>query len=102
MITWITRLLWVRRAKKAIAEGKTTTCAMCDTPIIPGDFVAVGENEKGDPVVVHAGYHFTLTGEDAICETGALGSAIWDGNQAVGTGESLLAKAARTGEGQYR
>ncbi len=88
-------------ARKAIQEGKVTPCFVCEEPIVPGDFVAVGFVE-GDPKekLVHAGYHFSLKKMNAFCETGAEGCAVWDGKEAVGLGESLAAKAMRTGQPQ--
>lgn len=68
---------WKRMARKAIASGWIAQCALCDAPIVPGDFVGVGTNPKDNStMLVHAGYHFTLNNRDAFCETGAIGSGI--------------------------
>jgi hypothetical protein len=90
---------WKRRARKAIAAGHVAKCANCDDPIVPGDFVTRGLD--GDqPVLVHAGFHYTLRERDAFCETGAVGTGFWTETGFMGTGESLAAKALRTGETQ--
>ena len=92
---------WKRMARKAIAYGWTTQCALCDDPIVPGDFVGVGTDLKDNSsVLVHAGYHFTLNSRHAICKTGAIGSGIWSGKEVLYTSESLVAKALRTGKAQ--
>lgn len=91
---------WKRSAKKAVAEGLSTECHMCDDPIVPGDFVGIGVTKDQKEVLVHAGYHFSLSHIDAFCETGAIGCAVWDGKQALPLGESLAARAMRTGQPQ--
>lgn len=93
--------LWKRRARKAIEEGLIATCHDCNDPIVPGDFIAVGE-DKGKPILVHAGYHFAISNMCAFCESGGCGSAHWDGKRVVFEGESMIAAAIRTGEAQVR
>lgn len=100
MIKIIHYWLWKRRAKKAFAEGLTAECAICSDPIVPGDFIGICTTTDDKRVLVHAGYHFSLSKISDFCETGAIGCAVWDGKQAVGIGESLAAKAMRTGEPQ--
>jgi hypothetical protein len=92
---------WKRMARKAIEAQKTAPCALCDDPIVPGDFVGictVGSDSKER--MVHTGFHFTIDGRNAFCETGAVGCGIWDGERVAGIGESLAAKAIRTGQPQ--
>jgi hypothetical protein len=89
---------WKRKAKKAVAAGLTAKCCACNDPIVPGDFVGTGVNKKNRPILVHSGFHFSLSKRDAFCETGAIGTGFWDGHQVQGTGESLAAKALRTHE----
>jgi len=92
--------LWKRGANKAIAKKLTAECCLCDDPIVPGDFVGVGCDENNKPVLVHAGWHFTLKKRDAFCDTDAISTGIWDGHQVHSKGESLLAKVAETGQSQ--
>jgi len=87
---------WKRMARKAIAGGKTTECTLCDDPIVPSDFVGITTDEK----YIHAGSHYTLKDKSAICVSGATGSGYWDGENIVSIGESVAAKAMRTGEVQ--
>ena len=97
MIQEIKYVLWRRMARKAVKEGKTLSCPMCHDPIVPGDFVGIqysAKGSKGSPV--HAGIHFSLSKRRAFCETGAVGCAVWDGTQLIGTGESVADKAYRT------
>ena len=103
MIRRICYFFWKRRAEKAFRDGQTAVCAGCKDPIVPGDFVARCWLPN-DPTerLVHAGFHFSLSKIDAYCTSGALGSAIWNGKEVVGIGESLAAKAIRTGEVQVR
>ncbi|MEX0916904.1 MAG: hypothetical protein WDZ90_00025 [Candidatus Paceibacterota bacterium] len=92
---------WKKHARTAIAEKRTARCAGCDDPIIPGDFVGVCYVE-GEAQLIHAGYHRTLDRTDAFCETGAIGSGIWDGEKYIRFGESAAESAFRTGEPQFR
>src|SRR3989344_4961854 len=91
---------WKRMAGKAIAENRIAECIDCDDPIVPGDFVAVESScsDVSHQHLVHAGFHFTLNNRNAFCETGAVGIGYWDGIQVINCGESLAAKALRTGE----
>ncbi len=101
MLEWIRYALWKKMARKAIEAKKIAQCVLCDDPIVPGDFVGICT--VGDALeerLVHAGYHFTLNDRDAICETGAIGCGVWDGEKVIGTGESLAEKALRTGKVQ--
>lgn len=91
---------WKRKAQKAVEAGLTAQCCACDDLIVPGDFIGIGMDKDRKEVLVHAGYHFSLSRIDAFCETGAIGCAFWDGHQVVGLGESLGAKAMRTGQPQ--
>ncbi len=92
---------WKKRAKKAVVLGQITSCVACDDPIVPGDFVGIC-HVGDDPAkkLIHAGFHFSLSEMDAFCETGAIGCAFWDGEKAVGIGESMAATAIRTGKPQ--
>ena len=101
MLKRIRYALWKRKARKAIREGLTAPCMSCDDPIVPGDFIGIshfrGSSEKK---LIHSGYHVSMSQMDAFCETGAIGAAFWNGKEAVGIGESLGAKAIRTGKPQ--
>ncbi|MCL5017265.1 MAG: hypothetical protein M1155_01195 [Patescibacteria group bacterium] len=90
--------LWKKAALEAKEKGLTATCIMCDEPIFPGEFVAVGTlNDK--QVMAHAGFHYALDNSDPImCETGAIGVGYWNGKEVEGIGECAAAKAPRTGE----
>jgi hypothetical protein len=98
MFKKISYWLWKRKAKQAVVAGKTATCCMCDDPIIPGDFVGIGLDEEGNEVLMHAGFHFSLSGMHAYCETAAVGCGTWNGNRVAHIGESSVSKAFRTGE----
>lgn len=87
-------------ARKAIADGLVAKCSFCEDPIVPGDFVASGSDEHGFAILVHAGFHFTLEKRDAFCETGAVSNGVWNGKWVESLGESLAARALRTGEPQ--
>jgi hypothetical protein len=84
MLEWIDYFFWKKRAKKAQALGKTTRCVACDDPIVPGDFVGICF-VGNDPTekLIHAGYHFSISKIDAFCDTGAVGSAVWNGTKAL-------------------
>ncbi|HEY4528462.1 MAG TPA: hypothetical protein VJJ48_01380 [Candidatus Paceibacterota bacterium] len=94
--------LWKRRATKAVEEGLIAKCCACDDPIVSGDFIGIGIDKDKKEVLIHAGYHFSLKEMDAFCESAAIGCAYWDDKQVVGLGESLAAKAIRTGQPQIR
>lgn len=93
---------WKREAKKALTEKKTAECHICKEPIFPGDFVGRAVSGEGRKVLVHAGFHFSLTERSSFCETGAIGTGAWNGTEVVDEGESALAKAIRTGDVQIR
>lgn len=80
MFAWLRYWFWKRKAMKAIREGKVAVCALCDDPIVPGDFVGrayIWGNCEEREVLVHAGFHSTLTNPDAFCETDAFGIGYW-------------------------
>ena len=79
MFECIDRWLWRRSACKALKEGLTTSCAYCSDPIIPGDIVSEGTDNEKNPILVHAGAHFSLTKPMEFCETGALANGTWTG-----------------------
>jgi hypothetical protein len=93
--------VWKAMAKRAIVEGRTTKCADCEDPIVPGDFVARGEVRRwlifSKPVLVHAGFHYTMEREDAFCLTGAMGCGYWDGTKVISEHEALASRVMREG-----
>jgi len=93
MFDIISYWIWRRKAVKALKKNLTAVCNFCHEPIFPGDFVGIAENKEGKTVLIHAGFHYSLNSRNAICETGVVGSAVWDGKRVISTCESLLDKA---------
>lgn len=91
---------WKNRALEQIKKGNSTTCCYCKDPIVPGDFVGQGHDQDDRPILVHAGFHYSVSKEDAFCESGAIGTGIWTPGGIISTGESLVEKAVRTGTAQ--
>ncbi|HEY4477598.1 MAG TPA: hypothetical protein VJB56_03115 [Candidatus Paceibacterota bacterium] len=87
---------WKREALKAIREGNIAVCALCGDPIVPNDFVGgvyiCGNGEERE-VLVHAGYHSTLTNQDAFCTTGAIGIGYWSKKGLLLTSPSVAQEA---------
>jgi|GEM_PF-4173695 len=92
MFEYIQHALWKRKSRRAVVEGKTAFCVRCDDPIVSGDFVGICFlHDSPEAKLIHAGFHFSLTNRNAFCETGAIGSAVWDGEKAVNFGKPLAA-----------
>ena len=96
IIQWFRWRKWKKKAVEAMENCTTVQCAICFDHIFPGDFVGVCASEE----FVHAGYHFTLTEQNAFCETGGIGVGHWNGEFVEGVLEAVVEKAFRTGETQ--
>lgn len=72
--------IWKFKAKRAVKDKHVTTCTYCREYIFPGDLVIDGTDRNGDPILVHAGFHYSLRSRAVFCETGGLANGVWAGD----------------------
>ncbi len=70
---------WKRKAFRAMRNNQTRPCLYCTDPIVPDDLVGQHREYGEAPCMFHAGTHYSINSQSALCKPESEAVGRWDG-----------------------